>query len=321
MPNNRQHHHGLSSRAIIGRFYQRLEQASGANWVAPLSMYFTSDQESESYKWLGQVPSMREWIGGRQAKGLNDFGLTVENLLFEATLHISVDDMRRDKTGQIMVRIDELADRTESHWQKLMAALIVAGESEVCYDGEFFFDTDHAEGQSGAQSNLITVDISDVPAAVHGTPQVPSPEEVREMVLTGAQKMMGFVDDQGEPMNENAREFLVMVPSSYWRAAAAALNNPVLGGGDTNIMTNLDGYTFRLASSPRLNAWTDKLGVFRTDGSAKPFIRQEEQEVELSVIAEGSEMEINDRKHQYGVDASRNVAYGYWQHGCLVQAE
>lgn len=319
MARNRQHHGGLSSRAIIGRFYNRLEQASGASWVGPLSMYFMSDQESETYRWLGQVPTMREWVGQRQAKGLRENGITIPNLTYEASLEIQVDDLRRDKTGQILVRVDELADRAEAHWQKLLAALIVAGESTVCYDGQFFFDTDHTEGDSGTQSNDIAVDISAAAAAVHGTPTAPSPEELREMVLTGAQQIIGLKDDQGEPMNENAREFTVMTPLSYWKSAAAALNNPVLGGGDTNVMTNLDGYTFRLASSPRLS-WTDKLAVFRTDGSTKPFIRQEEEEVTLQVIAEGSEMEIKEKKHLYGVEAIRNVGYGMWQHACLVQA-
>jgi phage major head subunit gpT-like protein len=116
---------GLSSRAIIGRFYQRLEQNPGLEWVAALSNYFTSDQESETYKWLGQVPVMREWIGGRQAKGFRENGITIENKHFEATLEVLVRELRRDKTGQVMVRVDELADRTNAHWAKLLSELII----------------------------------------------------------------------------------------------------------------------------------------------------------------------------------------------------
>ena len=96
---------GLSSRAIIGMFYRALEQDAGPAWVNPISMPFTSDQESETYKWLGQAPAMREWIGGRMAKGFRENGLTIANKKFEATLEVPLDWMRRDKTGQIMVRI------------------------------------------------------------------------------------------------------------------------------------------------------------------------------------------------------------------------
>ncbi len=310
---------GLSSRAIIGRFFQRLEVVQAQSWVNQIGMYFSSDQESETYKWLGQSPAMREWIGGRHAKGFRENGITIANKKFEATLTVPVDWLRRDKTGQLQVRIDELVGRTVTHWGSLLSGLILAGESAACYDGQFYFDTDHSEGDSGAQSNDITVDISAAPASVHGSTTAPSPEEVRAMVLAGAQQVLGLKDDTGEPMNEAARNFLVMVPTPYWSAAAAALSNPVLGGGDTNVLTNLDGYGFGLAVNPRLT-WTDKIAVFRTDGSAKPFILQEEEGVRVSAIAEGSELEFDQDEHRYGVKALRNVGYGYWQHACLVQA-
>jgi len=310
---------GLSSRAIIGRFYQRLEVAMAASWVEALGMYFSSDQESETYKWLGMAPAMREWVGGRHAKGFRENGITIENKKFEATLEVPVDWMRRDKTGQIMVRVNEMADRTVTHWASLLSGLIAAAESGVCYDGQYFFDTDHAEGASGTQSNKITVDISGVPAAVHGTATKPSVEEMREMILAGAQQMLGFKDDQGEPMNEMARSFLVQVPTAWFSTAAAAINNPVVGGGDTNVLTNLDGFDFALSMNPRLT-WTDKLAVFRTDGNVKPFIRQEEEGVTVKAIAEGSELEFNEDMHHYGVKAIRNVGYGYWQQAVQVQA-
>lgn len=308
---------GLSSRAIIGDFYRALEQAEAQSWVMSLGMYFTSDQESETYKWLGQVPQMREWVGGRHAKGFRENGITIENLPFEATLEVPVDWLRRDKTGQLRIRIDELAQRTTSHWAKLTSALIAAGESQVCYDGQYFFDTDHAEGDSGTQSNDISVDVSAVDS--NATPAAPGVLAMREMILRGVTQILGFKDDQGEPMNDTAREFLVMVPTPYWRDAAAAVGNPLVGGGDTNIITNLDGYAFRLVPNARLN-WTDKLAVFRTDSPAKPFILQEEEGVQVDAIAEGSELEFNERKHHYGVYASRNVGFGYWQDACLVTA-
>ena len=102
---------GLGSRAIIGEFYKTLEQDLGTSWIPSLSNYFTSDQESETYKWLGMVPAMREWLGGRNAKGFRENGLTIINKTWEATLEVLVDWIRRDKTGQIAVRIAELAVR------------------------------------------------------------------------------------------------------------------------------------------------------------------------------------------------------------------
>ncbi|QDC11273.1 hypothetical protein FHY55_19440 [Oceanicola sp. D3] len=309
---------GLSSRAIIGTFYNRLEQMTEASWVGKISMLFNSDQESETYKWLGMAPVMREWIGGRHAKGFRENGITIANKKFEATLEVPVDWIRRDKTGQIMVRVDEMAERAVTHWQSLLSTLIANAESTVCYDGQYFFDTDHSEGDSGTQSNDITTDISAVGAAVHGSPTAPSPEEMRATIFDAVTQILGFKDDQGEPMNEMAREFLVMVPTPLFQAAAAAIHNPVLGGGDTNLLTNLDGYSFSLAMNPRLT-WTDKISVFRADATTSAMVRQEEEGVKVAAVAEGSELEFDEDMHHYGIKALRNVGPGYWQRACLAQ--
>jgi len=306
----------LSSRAIIGEFYNQLELQSGQSWIEKVSMYFNSDQESEEYKWLGMSPAMREWIGGRQAKGLTTYGITIENKDFEATLEILRKDLRRDKTGQVMVRIAELATRTITHWASLLSTLIQAGESSVCYDGQYFFDTDHSEGDSGTQSNDIQVDISALPASVHGSTTAPSVEEFALCVLKGIETILGFKDDQGEPMNELANQFLVMVPTSLMHPAFGALGEELVGYGASNIL-KASGFDIGVAVNPRLT-WTDAFPVFRTDGQVKPFIRQEEEGVKMEAIAEGSELEFKEKKHQYGVSAIRNVGYGYWQHACLV---
>lgn len=301
----------LSSRAIIGEFYATLEQNVGAQYVPGISALYTSDQESETYKWLGMAPQMREWIGGRQAKGFRENGITIVNKTFEATMEVLVEEIRRDKTGQVMTRVRELATRTNAHWSKLLSALIISGESAVCYDGQFFFDTDHAEGDSGTQSNDITFD------AVTAT--APTAAEFESAILKAVEKIIGFKDDQGEPMNEEAASFLIMVPVGFMSSAAAALKNPVIvdgSGARTNTLTNIGGFGFELAVNPRLT-WTDKFALFRTDGQVKPFIRQEEEGVTISSVAENTELEFTHKKHWYGVQAIRNAGFGYWQQAVL----
>lgn len=301
----------LSSRAIIGEFYKTLEQDLGGSWVGGVSRLFNSDQESETYKWLGMAPSMREWIGGRNARGFRENGITIANKKFEATLEVLVDEIRRDKTGQVMTRVRELAERANSHWASLLSTLIIAGETAVCYDGQYFFDTDHSEGDSGSQSNDITNDIT--------TTTAPTAGEMQTSILLATQAILGFKDDQGEPMNENAREFAVMVPVPYLAAASAALGATVISQTSNNIMAlgSLGGFKYNLAVNPRLT-WTTKFAVFRTDGAVSALIRQEEEAIKVNAIAEGSEEEFKNDRHLYGVKASRNVGYGYWQKACLV---
>lgn len=303
----------LSSRAIIGEFYNQLEQNIGMTWIPGVSNYFKSNQESESYAWLGMAPAMREWVGGRHAKGLRENGITIENKTYESTMEVLVDEIRRDKTGQILVRVAEQAQRANAHWAKLLSGLIVGGESSVCYDGQFFFDTDHGEGDSGTQSNDIT--------SAAASPTAPTAGEAEKAVLKAVETILGFKDDQGEPMNEEAAQFMVMVPVSLMSPFAAALKNPVIldgGTSRTNTIVNVGGFGFELVVNPRLSSWTSKFAVFRTDGQTKPFIRQEEEEITIAAVAEGSELEFNENLHRYGIKAIRNAGYGYWQHATLV---
>ena len=313
----------LSSRAIIGSYYKRLSRKDGMSWINTVSNYFTSDQESETYKWLGQVPSMREWVGGREPKGFKVDGITITNRHFEDSIEIPLVDLRRDKTGQIMVRIEELADATKTHWAKLLSELIVNGESAVCYDGQYFFDDKHNEGKSTTQSNKMTVDLKQLETQIDGNtvgvPTAPSEMALRLAILDSIQQIISFKDDQGEPINESANEFMVMVPHNLWYIAKACVGVPLSVGGSSNMVKVLNEINISVVANPRLTGWKDTFAVFRTDGAIKPFIRQEEKPVELKAITAGSELEFKHDKHWYGVDTWRNVGYGMWQHACLTK--
>lgn len=304
---------GITSKGVMGMFYKQLAADMGNSWIPGCSMLFNSTQETETYKWLGQVPQMREWIGGRNAKGFTENGITIKNKKYESTLEVNVDDLRRDKTGQLMVRIAEQARRANAHWASLLSTLILAGAATTCYDGEYFFDTGHIDG---AQSNCLTLDISTLGVSVAGTCTNPSSEEMSKAILKGVQAIIGFTDDQGEPMNEDARSFLVMVPVSLWQTALAAVSLPFTGTGVSNIIPSGD-FNIAVAPNARLT-WTDTFAVFRTDANVKPFIRQEEEGITVAAKAEGSEFEFDFDKHQYGIKAVRNVGYGYWQTACEV---
>lgn len=309
----------LSSRAIIGEFYRTLAQDAGQHWINQISMLFQSNQDSETYAWLGQTPGMREWLGGRHAKAFQTDGITIRNKHFEATLEVALRDKRLDKTGQLLVRIQELALRTNAHWATLLSQLIEQGEAEFGYDGHYFFDTQHKEGLSKAQSNLLSIPLSSLPLdpSERGVATAPSAKAMKTLILKGVQAILGFKDDQNEPMNENASQFLVMVPTSLMDVTHAAIASPVLSGAETNELALSHNFRIDYVVNARLS-WTNKLAIFRTDGAVAPFIRQEETPVQLKAVAEGSELEFNEDKHRYGVDTWRNVGYGYWQKACLI---
>ena len=308
----------LSTRDIVGIYFDALETNTGAPWVDAVSNMFNSDQESETYNFLRHVPAFREWSAGRQAKGLLGDGFTIKNVHYEATLEFTLRDMRRDKTSQIEARIMDLVDRQQTHWASLLTTLIEAGTSTACYDGQFFFDTDHSEGDSGSQSNDITVDISTLPVTTAGTVTNPHVEEMQQSIYKGIAQILSIVDNQGEPMNENARSFGVMVPFSLYDKALAATQEISTRALPQNLNPNLlANFSIDVWHNAR-SSWTDSFAVFRTDSPIKGLIRQEETAPDLKAKDENSEFAFDNDAVQIGVDSWRSTGYGLWQRACYV---
>jgi phage major head subunit gpT-like protein len=301
----------LGSRAVRG-FYGALEVEEGKSWVDKIAMRFDSDQRSEEYAWLSASPALREWIGGRQAVGLSANKITIENKTFEATLGFPSDDIRRDKTGSIDVRIADLARRTVSHWAKLLSTLIINGvgaASGLCYDGQYFFDVDHLEGDSGTQLNYLqAAQVATLNVAV---PAAPTPLEASQAVSGIIAFMMSYLDDKGEPLNEMARSWLVMTGTTLAPAFSAAVSQKTLGSGVDNPLALQRDFEVSHVINPRMAALTTQFVVFRTDAPTKPFIRQEEL-FEVEVVGPGSEHEFKNNEELFGVKLVGNVGYGLW---------
>ncbi len=308
----------LSSRAVIGMYYARLANPA-IGWVDMIANLFNSDQALETYAFLGQNPRMREWVGGRQAKGLRGNSFSITNKHYEATLEIALRDLRRDKTPQLRARINEFADEGQAHWGTLLSSLIAGGLTAVCYDGQFFFDADHAEGDSGNQSNKIQSDLSDTPAAVHGIVTNPSVEEMQQALMKGVAQIISFKDDQGRPMNNTARRFLALMPTpTLYMKALAAVSTIATAALAQNINPNVLA-NFRIdVDMDAESAWTDQFTVWRTDSEVKALIRQSETDPNLKVKDENSEFAFDNDAMQLGIDAWRNAGYGYWQRACHV---
>lgn len=292
----------LGSRAIMGEFYNTLESHLANHWVSYLSFPIESNQGSQDNVWIQAATAMmREWLGGRQAAGFWEDGITIVNRKFEGTLEVLVDELRRDKTGQILLRTRGLAASSTTLWAQLLTALIDAGESGVGYAGEVFFSTAHTRGVSDAapQSNLLEYSVTN--------PTNPTGPEIVEAITRGLTAILGFRDYEGEPINLDARHFDVFVPMTLASALRLGVVAPLCGGG----------YTVRIIPNPWLT-WTDRIAVLRADGTAKPLIRQQEF-VSLTSLGAGSELEFNEQVHHYGVSTSRNGGYGAWEHACLIK--
>jgi phage major head subunit gpT-like protein len=313
----------ISDRAVVSLIVQSLDGAAANSWVPEVANQFSSNQATETYAGVGVAPAMREWLGEKQIKRLKDYSLTITNKDWESTLGVYLKDLNRDKTGQLMMKINELSQRGVEHDAKLLSALINTGDDgddSLAYDGQFFFDTDHVVNNSGTINNDISVDISALPigdtTGAHGTTTAPSAGEMALSILTAIQSLYGFKDDQGEPTNQNAKSFVIMVPTTFWAATQSGVSLSNLTQGFNNPLANF-GMSLKVVQNPRLS-WTTAFAVFVADQSRKPLIAQVEDGPRVEVLGEGSDHAFKNKEHLYSVIKSGNVGYGAFDKAVLV---
>lgn len=102
-----------------------------------------SSTRSNEYGWLGQFPRMREWIGDRVIQNLSTYDYAIRNKSFESTIGVIRDDIEDDNLGIYTPIFSEFGRQSATFPDELVWALLAAGFSTLCYDGQYFFDTDH----------------------------------------------------------------------------------------------------------------------------------------------------------------------------------
>jgi phage major head subunit gpT-like protein len=315
----------LDSRDIVAGFYPALEAGMEAIWAPRIAKITPSSSETELYRWLGQVPAMRKWVGARQEQQLAKYTLSVTNYLYESTLPIPLDDLRRDKTGQLRQRAADLGTRTATHWNKIASEWINVADAAtlgLCYDGQFLFDTDHNESGSN-QSNDLTV--TEIPNANVTTTASPTATECANILNEVAAYFTTLTDDQGEPVNQEAMSIMVMT-SRHGQAAgfAQAIANAqqslttTLASDNAVVGLTRQGWGFEVQNNPRLTAG-EKVFFFLTGGGVNSgLILQDEEGVTTQLLGPGSDEEFNNNRHVFGVKATRGVGYGMWQKCIMV---
>jgi len=106
-------------------------------------MKVPSTARDETYSWFGAFPNMREWLGPRVLKNLSANSFTIVNRLFESTVRVSRNDIEDDRLGVFGPAFTNMGQLAKRHPEELVFGLLKAGFATNCFDGQFFFDTDH----------------------------------------------------------------------------------------------------------------------------------------------------------------------------------
>lgn len=253
-------------------YAMQLQAQLGASWSRIVASAFDSSSPSETYPWLRMAPQLRKWEGERSVQELATDQVTLFNDDYESTIEFRVADLRRDKTAQMMARAADLATRVAFFPESLLTQLITANGN--AYDGVAFFGSTHVVGSSGTIDNDMTTADGGLAGGA-----APSTAQQSANLLAMVSRMLGFLDDQGQPLNEAARQFIVMVPATLFGVTVAAINAMFTSASATNPLGELARFGFQMV--PLLNARLPASPgnvqyLFRTDAGIRSFLLQEE---------------------------------------------
>lgn len=313
---------GFDDRNVIGLIQSAAEERFEMNWATGLSLYNgNSDRAAEQYGIFGGFAKMREWLGARQGNQVAQKQYEIRNRKYESTLVVKNDDLNRDKSGLLQAHIGDWVDGTIMYqWEDLVTDLINA--NSACYDTKNFFATDHQFEAETAQKNLLSS--TEVAALDVATATAPTPTEMAAAILGITGHMLTFKDNKDRFVNGGARKFTVAVATvNLFSAAVQAISGNLLTGNVDNPLTGMKmgGFSYEVKMIPALTSATDKVFVFRNDGSLKPFLLQEEVGIQYKRLGEGSDFEFENDAIKIGVNTNRGAGYGQWMHaarGTLV---
>lgn len=128
--------------------------ASAAPMWSQAATLVPSTTAETKYGWLGKITKFREWIGERQYQNLVQHDYAIKNKTFENTVSVGRDEIDDDQYGVYKPVIEQLGQDAALHPDELVFGLLNAGFTTPCYDGQYFFDTDHPVGPSGNQVSV-----------------------------------------------------------------------------------------------------------------------------------------------------------------------
>lgn len=133
------------SLAFNGRF------SSVPTYYSTVAMTVPSTTAMNEYPRLDDLPGFREWIGDRVIHDLGAQTYVIRNRTFEKTISIKRDQIEDDQIGIFTPVAGQMGQDAAEFPDLLVWPLFKTGDTTKCYDGQYFFDTDHpGYSESGA---------------------------------------------------------------------------------------------------------------------------------------------------------------------------
>lgn len=268
--------------------------AAPAQWNET-AMLVPSGSSQNDYNWLSAFPRMKKWVGEKAIKSLEAFRYSIVNNDWEATVEVDRNHIDDDQLGIYAPQAQMAGFSAKQLPDEIVADLKNNAFTSLCYDNQYFYDTDHPVAGASV-SNKLTVALSAASqaaaAASYGAARI---------------AIMSFKDDEGRPLNliPNVLE----VPPALEATANLLVMSDKLADDTPNPYKG----TARVLVNPRLTSSTAWF-LHVTSMPVKPFVYQERK---APVFVQQTDPEADDvfnrKLFKFGAEARAAGGYAFWQ--------
>lgn len=275
--------------------------AAPSTWQK-IAMKVPSTTGQNDYAWLSKFPRMRKWLGEKVVKALEGAKYTIVNNDWEATVEVDRNDIEDDQLGIYGPQAQMAGESAKQLPDEIVSDLVNLGMTTVCYDGQYFFDTDHPVRQ--ADGTVVSV-------SNKGQKVLSVATQAAAQASLGAAEtaMMEFKDDEGRPLNIQPN--ILLVPPALKATANTLMTADRLEDGKPNPFKG----SYEVVVDARLTSRTAWF-LLDTKKPVKPFIYQERK---APVFVQQTDPQADDvfnrKKFKFGAEARAAGGYGFWQLG------
>lgn len=274
--------------------FNKAFDAAPSQWQET-TMLVPSGSSQNDYAWLSRFPRMRKWLGDKVIKSLAAFKYTIVNDDWETTVEVDRNDIEDDQIGIYAPMAQEAGFSSKQLPDEIDADLKNGAFAGTCYDGQYFYDTDHPVAGASVSNK--------------GTAALSAATTAAAAASYGAARtaIMSITDDEGRP--------LALIPDVLEVPPALEATARLICESDklTDQSPNPWKGTARVLVNPRLTSSTAWF-LHVTNRPLKPFVFQQRK---APVFVSQTDMNADNvfmrKNYLFGAEARCAGGYGLWQ--------
>jgi phage major head subunit gpT-like protein len=242
--------------------FQAAFQAQRTYWPNYATL-MPSGSSQTVHSWIEQQGGLVEYAGARSVDNIVARDYTLKNRKFQKTIGLDVDKMDDDGLGLFAGEADSLGVQAALWPDDVMTPVVENGKTSVCWDGQYFFDTDHPvdidDASKGTYSNNLVGASYDFATDAAGAYE------------KGCQQLAEILGPDGR--THDTVPDLIMVAPRNRKKMMNLLNAEIVKDGNAGVSNVYQGDITGLVNT-RLTADPNAVYLMKASGPIKPFLWQ-----------------------------------------------